>query len=80
MNESEAREIIVEIIADIAPDADLEDLGGSENFRERFGLDSMDFLSIVEDIADQTGVEIPESDYDHVQSLDAMAAYLAGRA
>ncbi len=80
MNDAEAREIIVEIIADVAPDADLEDLGGDENFRERFGLDSMDFLSIVEDIADQTGVEIPESDYDQVQSLDAMSAYVADRA
>jgi acyl carrier protein len=50
---------------------------GDVSFREALGLDSMDFLSIVEKIAEQTGVEIPEANYPDVESLDGMCAFLA---
>lgn len=79
MNERQVRETIVDIIADIAPEVDLEEAEGDENLQERFGLDSMDALMILEEIADQTGVEIPETDYDQVESLDGLTGYVSAR-
>lgn len=80
MSESELRADIEEIIVGVAPEVDLSVLEADENFRERFGLDSMDFLTIVERIAAETGVEIPEADYDEVQSLQALTSYVEEKA
>jgi acyl carrier protein len=40
----------------------------------------MDFLSLVEGLHETTGVEVPESDYDQLQTLDGLLAYLVARA
>lgn len=72
----ELRSRLIEIIENVAPDADLSSIDDDQNFREYFGLDSMDLLTIVEDIAEETGVEIPESDYDDVLTLQSLVAYV----
>ena len=38
---------------------------------------SMDFLNILELVAEETGVEVPEADYEQIQTFDAFTAYLA---
>jgi acyl carrier protein len=43
---------------------------------EELELDSMDFLSLVTELHERTGVQIPESDYPQVQSVADMVAYL----
>ncbi len=80
MKSKETRALIVDIIADIAPEIDLTDTTGDEHLQETFGLDSMDFLSILEEIAAKTGVDIPESDYEEVVTLQGMTQYVAKRA
>ena len=63
-------------LADIAPDVDLAEIDSSQPLREEADIDSMDFLRLVSALAVRTGVEIPESDYPQVATLDGLVAYL----
>jgi acyl carrier protein len=66
-------------IEKIAPDVDASQLPGSCNFREAAELDSMDFLGVLAQIADSTGVEVPEADYAIVVTIDQLADYVSSR-
>lgn len=70
------RQTVHQSITAVAPDADPEQLGPDDSIRERLGLDSMDFLEIVTQIEERTGLSIPERDYAKVQTLADMVAYL----
>jgi acyl carrier protein len=80
MNTDQARTAVVEVLGRIAPEADLSEVPGDADYRDELDLDSMDFLSLVEGLKDATGVDVPESDYEQVQTLDGLLAYLAARA
>ena len=47
MTKEECKQLVLEIIADIAPDEDLSDVKTDVALREQLELDSMDFLDIV---------------------------------
>ena len=79
MSEDEVRELIIEIIADVAPEIDLSNTTGDEHLQKHYGLDSMDALTILEEIAEQTGVDIPESDYEQTETLNGLSTYVAER-
>lgn len=72
------KQIIAEVLADIAPEADLDEIEADEPLREELDIDSMDFLKLVTGIAERTGVEIPEADYPKVSTLEELIAYLEG--
>lgn len=73
------RSSILAIIDDVAPDADTSGLSSDDDFREALGIDSMDFLGILERIASEHGVEVPEADYDAVSTLGSLEAYVQSR-
>jgi acyl carrier protein len=66
-------------IEKIAPDVDASQLAGSCNFREAAELDSMDFLAVLAQVADATGVEVPEADYADVVTIDRLADYVSSQ-
>ena len=76
MNEDQVKQIVIDIINEIAPDEDTSDLKPDVNLREQLDLDSMDFLDIVMELRKQHGIEVPEADYPQLASLDSCAAYL----
>ena len=47
MTNDDIREVVLDILADIAPDEDLSQLQDDVAFRDQLELDSMDFLDIV---------------------------------
>lgn len=71
--------IVAELLAGIAPDADLNSIDPAGNLREQLDIDSMDWLNLVTALKARTGVVIPEADYRKVPSLDALAAYVGGK-
>ncbi len=77
MNGEQIREIILGILARIAPDEDLSDLDDAVPFRDQMELDSMDFLDIVMELRKQYRVQIPEEDYENLISMDSTVAYLS---
>ena len=76
MTEDQVKQIVIDIINEIAPDEDTSDLKGAINLREQMDLDSMDFLDIVMELRKQHGSEVPEADYPELASLDSCANYL----
>jgi acyl carrier protein len=76
MNTEQARAALVEVLGRIAPEVDLADVAGDADYRDELDLDSMDFLGIVEGLKETTGVDVPESDYEQVQTLDGLLGYL----
>ena len=76
MTKEECKKIVLDIIADIAPDEDLTDLKDDVRLRDQLDLDSMDFLDIVMELRKQHGIEVPEADYPELASLDSCAEYL----
>lgn len=77
MNTAEATEVVVGALGEIAPEVDLGAVDHGARLRDEVDLDSLDFLNLVQRIHDRTGVEIPETDYAQVESLDGLVGYLA---
>ena len=76
MNEIEIRQAIAEVIAGIAPEADLSTVGDDEDLRDALDLDSMDFLNVLIALHERTGVTIPEADSGKLRTLRGIVAYL----
>ena len=76
MTKDECKKIVLEIIADIAPDEDLSDIKADVRLRDQLELDSMDFLDIVMELRKRHNIEVPESEYPELASLDSCAEYL----
>jgi acyl carrier protein len=77
MKDSEVRALVAEVLAGIAPEADLATVGDDEDLREALDLDSMDFLNLVTGLNQRSGVAIPQTDYPKLYTLRGMVAYLA---
>ena len=75
-NTTESTEVVLASIAAVAPEAEdeLPDLDPSTDLFEELGLDSMDHLNVMTEIAKRTGVEIPEREYGQLRSVSALAA------
>ena len=76
MTKEECKQVVLEIIAEIAPDEDLSDIKSDVRLRDQLDLDSMDFLDIVMELRKQHGIEVPEKDYPQLASLDSCGEYL----
>lgn len=80
MNSDESRAIIAKLIRQIAPEVEMESVDPDLDLRRAVDLDSLDFQSLVESVARDTGVEIPEVDYPQVRTLSGLSAYVASHA
>jgi acyl carrier protein len=76
MTKEETKQVVLDIIADIAPDEDLANVKPDVRLRDQLQLDSMDFLDIVMELRKRHGIEVPEADYIQLASLDSCADYL----
>jgi len=72
----EIRSLLLQLISDIAPEADPSSVADEEDIREAFDLDSMDFANLVVAIHKRTGVNIPELDYRKLFTLGGAIAYV----
>jgi acyl carrier protein len=76
MTKDECKKLVIDIIADIAPDEDLSHVKPDVRLRDQLQLDSMDFLDIVMELRKRHGIEVPEADYGQLATLDSCAEYL----
>jgi acyl carrier protein len=76
MTKEECHKLVLDIIADIAPDEDLANVKPDVRLRDQLQLDSMDFLDIVMELRKRYGVEVPESDYPKLATLNSCVDYL----
>lgn len=76
MTTAEIKEAIITILADIAPDEDLDGLKDDVAFAEQLEMDSMDFLDIVMELRKRYRIQVPEEDYPKLQSMQSTVEYL----
>ena len=76
MNEQEIRRIAAEVLAGIAPEADLSTLADDADLREALDLDSMDFLNFVIGLGQRSGRDIPEADTPRLHTMRGLVTYL----
>jgi acyl carrier protein len=74
---AEIRAAVLSVLGEIAPEADAARVDPRESLRRQLDLDSMDFLNFVIGLHKRLGVEIPESDYSRLASIDGAVAYLS---
>ena len=79
MNDQELRAAVLSVESRIAPGVDAERIEADKPLRNQIDLDSMDWLNVIVALREKFGVDIPESDYGEVQSLNAIVAYLGAR-
>lgn len=70
---------VVTLLRAIAPEVEADTLVPERPLRQQVDLDSMDWLNFLVSLHERFGVNIPESDYARLVSLDAVVNYLASR-
>jgi acyl carrier protein len=76
----DAYTLVATVLHGIAPEIDLDALDPGEPFQEEADIDSMDFLNLVAGLCDETGIDIPERDYQRLATLADIVSYLEARA
>lgn len=79
MNQREAEDVIAEVLHQVAPNIDLHAVDRGRDLRRSLDLDSVDFLTVLQRLAERTGVDIPEGSYEQVATLEGMVEYLVDR-
>ena len=77
MKQQEVRDGVIAAIQAIAPEVEADDLESGKPLRTQVDLDSMDWLNVLVGLHQRFGVDIPESDYARLDTLDTIVAYLA---
>jgi len=72
--------MVLSAIAEVAPELEpeLADLDPDVDFWLELQLDSMDHLSIMTRLSEQTGRDIPERDYPRLTTVNSICSYLSG--
>ncbi len=76
MNEQELHDVVIRALTEVAPDVDPAAIDPQTDLTDQLDIDSIDFLNVLVNVHEQTGVEIPERDYPKLATLDDAVAYL----
>jgi len=80
MTREEIRQTILDALAAVAPEGDYDRLKADRPLRDQLDIDSYDFLNVVVALHERLGVEIPETDYQKLSTLNGAVDYLARKA
>ena len=76
MTKDEVTRAVLEALRHIAPEVDPASLRRDVPIRDQVDIDSMDFLNFLVELHSALKVEIPESAYRDVATLDGCVAYI----
>ena len=79
MSEQDVRAAVIGVLKSIAPELEEAELRPDRPLRDQIDLDSMDWLNVIVALHERLQVEIPESDYAKLTTLDAVVAYIGAR-
>ena len=79
MNREDLAKRILDLLTEIAPDVEASSVIPGIDFRDQFDFDSMDTLNFAIALHRELGVEVPETEYSQLASLDKCVAYLEPR-
>lgn len=73
-DEDRIRSQLLELLSEVAPDANLATLDGAADLREELDLDSMDVQRLVVELDARLGVELADRTVPKLRSLDDWTA------
>ena len=76
MSRAEIRDGVVAQLIAIAPEVEEGDLSDGELLRDQVDLDSMDLLNFLVALHKRFDVEIPESEYASLRTIDDLTSYI----
>ena len=79
MTDDEIRTVVLRCLGEVAPEADPAALRPGTPLRDQLDLDSMDFLNFVIGLDRALHVDVPESDYGVLATIDGCVGYLRSR-
>lgn len=79
MEKQELLATVVSNLKSIAPEVDENELVVDRALREQVDLDSMDWLNFLIGLHRKLNVDIPESDYARLRTLNDLVAYLGAK-
>ena len=80
MDAAEIRKVALAELKRIAPELEEGEVAPAKLLRDQVDLDSMDWLNFLVALHERFKVEIPESDYAKLGTLDQLTAYLSAKA
>ena len=75
----EIRQIVLEQLGNVAPEADAASVDPAADLRDALDLDSMDFLNFVIGLHERLKIDIPETDYPRLATMAGAVDYLLAR-
>jgi acyl carrier protein len=79
MSEEEIRALVLEVMAQIAPETRGLAIDPDRNFRDQFDLDSLNFLDFMTMLDERLGMHTSELDYPRFSSLTGCVSQLQVR-
>jgi len=79
MTPDEIRRVVYRVLRGVAPESEPEKLDPKQSVRDELDLDSVDFMNFVVGLHEALGVDVPESDYAKLGTIDGCVAYLAAK-
>ena len=76
MNRQQLMATVIATLQSIAPEVNENELAADQPLRDQVDLDSMDWLNFLIGLHDRLQVEIPESDYGGLRTLNDVLDYL----
>ena len=80
MDDATLKQTVLAALCRIAPEVEPDMIAPRQRLRDQVDLDSMDWLGFLVGLHRQLGVDIPETDYAKLVTLDDLLEYLAARA
>lgn len=72
----EIRNSVLHVLHQIVPEADLQSLNPDVNLRNEMDIDSMDFFRFMLKLHEELNIDIPESDYKKLATLNKCIEYI----
>jgi len=79
MTRDDIRRAVLRSLSQVAPEVAAASIGPTDEIRDAADLDSVDYLNFILGLHAELGVDVPESDYAKLATLEASVAYLASR-
>ena len=79
MTEDEIRAIVLRALGEIAPETEPARIDPAASLRDQLDLDSMDVLNLMIALHEALHVDIPETDYPKLATLNGAVEYLMQR-
>jgi acyl carrier protein len=79
MTKDEIRTVVLRVLGRIVPEVDMSQIKPNLRLRDQLDIDSMDLLNFVVGLHKELQIEIPESDYPKLTTLNDCVDYLAAQ-